>query len=210
MQAMQRLKRQLPVLTGIFLLSTVASGIVYFVHQVVSGVPTQPKRVVQQITLLAPPPPPVEQPPPEIPKVQEMQEVEPPPQAANDEPPPGADLGVDADGSAGGDSFGLVGKKGGRDLMAGGPFAWYAGVLKQDITGLLAENKRVRKGHYTLVLNLWIDANGRVQRFELVNSTGSADLDHSLKVALSELDRVHEAPPGDMPQPVKLRITSRL
>jgi protein TonB len=83
-------------------------------------------------------------------------------------------------------------------------------VLKQDITGLLAENKRVRKGHYTLMLNLWIGPDGQVQRFELANSTGSADLDRSLKVALAGLDRVREAPPGDMPQPVKLRITSRL
>ncbi|HAZ42809.1 MAG TPA: TonB-dependent receptor, partial [Methylococcaceae bacterium] len=37
-----------------------------------------------------------------------------------EEPPPGENLGVDADGAAGGDSFGLVGKKGGSGFLGGG------------------------------------------------------------------------------------------
>ncbi len=39
----------------------------------------------------------------------------PPPQQA-DAPPPGANLGLDAEGKGSGDSFGLVGNKGGREL----------------------------------------------------------------------------------------------
>ena len=42
------------------------------------------------------------------------------PNADNDNTPAGDKLGLDAEGGAGNDAFGLVGKKGGRSLLAGG------------------------------------------------------------------------------------------
>jgi hypothetical protein len=83
------------------------------------------KAPVQQIAILRPPPPPPppkqEEKPPELKK--EEVKIPPPPQEQapkdRDAKAPGKDLGVDAEGGAGGDGFGLVGKKGGRDLIGG-------------------------------------------------------------------------------------------
>src|SRR5208337_62662 len=73
-------------------------------------------KAVHTVTLLKPPPPQkVEKPPePEVKqeKPQESQVVEqqdvPDNKSNKDEPPPGDQLGLDAEGGAGGDAFGLV------------------------------------------------------------------------------------------------------
>jgi len=43
----------------------------------------------------------------------------------------------------------------------------------------------------------------------LVDSTGDARADEVLKDALRDMRALREGPPGDMPQPVRLRVTSR-
>lgn len=188
----------------------VIAVVVYVAKAMLEPVP--PKRSVQTVTLIIPPPPPPmpEEKMPE-PEIEEKVDLPPePPPVADNEPPAGSELGVDADGGTGSDGFGLVGKKGGRDLLSGGPFAWYAGVLQSDLTNVLADNKRVRRGRYSVELKLWIAADGKIKRYELEESTGDPELDRSLKLALAGMERVREAPPEEMPQPVKLRITSRL
>jgi protein TonB len=193
--------------TGVLLLGTI--GFVYMVaNAIMTPAPTHQKRI-QQITLVMPPPPPppVEQPPePEI----EQQVETPPEQPVEADAPASPDLGVDADGSGSGDGFGLVGKKGGRDITEGGPFAWYASQLSSDVSAALNGNSRVRRQKYNVTLKLWIGANGRVEKAELANSTGDRALDEALRVAIAEIGRVREAPPIEMPQPVKLRVSSLL
>lgn len=182
-----------------------------------SSKPSKPMKL-QQITLIRPPPPPKppEEKPPE-PKVKDEVKIdEPPPddapKPADNEPPAGKDLGVDADGSAGGDGFGLVGRKGGRDLLggAGGKFAGYTSLLRQQIQEHMAKDKRLRSADYKVVVRIWIARDGRVEKFELSGSTGNPDTDSSIKLALANLPSIKEQPPEDMPQPIKMRITSRL
>ena len=48
-----------------------------------------------------------------------------------------------------------------------------------------------------------------VERYELAGSTGNPDTDKAINQALANLPSMHESPPEDMPQPVKLRVTSR-
>lgn len=174
------------------------------------------KPKLQQITLIKPPPPPPpEQKPPEPEVMKEevkLQEVEPPPEQQADAPPPGQDLGVDAEGAGSGDGFGLVGRKGGRDLLAGagGRFAGYTGLLRQQIQEYLTKDKRLRTADYKAVVKVWLARDGRVERYELTGSTGNPDTDKAINLALASLPPVREQPPEDMPQPVKLRITSRL
>lgn len=212
--------RYLPRLIMGGVLMSVMLGMIVFARQMLHDDAPHGKKAVQQITLLQlpppPPPPKIEEKPPE-PEVKEEVKQEPPePQAkenAADEPPPGADLGLDAEGGAGGDAFGLLGKKGGRDLIGGGGgsrFGWYSTIVQRDILDVLAEISRVRSQRYSVLVKLWINPEGRVTRAELLSSSGNKEVDHSLTLALTDLHQLSERPPADLPQPVKLRITSRL
>jgi TonB family protein len=59
------------------------------------------------------------------------------------------------------------------------------------------------------MVNVWISSVGSVTRAELIGSTGDVELDNGLKVAMRNLPPLREGAPGDMPQPIKLRITAR-
>jgi periplasmic protein TonB len=182
-------------------------GAVYaIVSNFLSGPPPKMKQVVHQISLL-PPPPQIEQPPqPEI--KEEVNIPEPQPVAQEDAPAPG-DLGVDADGN-GSDGFQLRARKGGRDLLgAGGPFAWYANRIEDSIKKVLSANKKARNANYVVLVKLWLNHDGSVERFELADSTGSSDLDQSIKLALAKVEPLGSELPADLKQPVRLRITSR-
>ena len=183
-------------------------GAVYgIVSIVLSGPPPKMKQVVHQISLL-PPPPPIEQPPPQPEVKEEVNIPEPHPVAEENVPPPG-DLGVDADGN-GSDGFQLRARKGGRDLLgAGSPFAWFAGRIEDSIRKVISANKKVRNANYIVQVNLWLNRDGSVERFELTDSTGSPDIDHSIKLALARIEPLGSELPADLKQPVRLRIVSR-
>jgi protein TonB len=59
-------------------------------------------------------------------------------------------------------------------------------------------------------VRLWLASDGAVERVALAGSTGDRELDRTLELLLADIDRVAEAPPGDLPQPVQIRIVSRL
>lgn len=212
-------RRWLPALVVIIAMVLVSALIWMAIKEFATPSQGKKKRVIQEISLLKPPPPP---PPPKVeppPKqeIQEKMDVPKPDQQPDkpaDAPPPGPDLGVDAEGGAGGDSFGLVGKKGGGDLIGGGGgigsrFAWYGALIKDRIQEAVTRDKKLREADYRVMVNVWVDASGTVTRAELLSSTGNAELDNALKLALRNLPPLREGAPGDMPQPVKLRITAR-
>jgi protein TonB len=184
------------------------AGVVAVVRAVMSDDPPR-SRVVQTVSLLPPPPPPIEEKLPE-PEIKEEVVIPEPQPMQQDDAAASADLGVDADGSGSGDGFGLVGKKGGRDLLEGGPFGWYGSLLGADIQDSLAVRKRLRQVKYTAVLDLWINRDGRIEKVELVRTSGNRDLDTTLRLAVAEIGKVREPPPPEMPQPVRLQVTSRL
>jgi protein TonB len=178
------------------------------------------KQSLQQITLIKPPPPPP--PPPEKPPepvVKEeikLSEPEPEPMDQADEPSPGPDLGVDAEGTGSGDGFGLVGKKGGADLIGGSkgnPWAWYDAIVNDAVNSAfqdaLAREKGLKDKTYKVIVKVWIDAGGKVSRIALVDKTGDQKVDDLLKDVLENLRALREGPPADMPQPLKIRVTSR-
>lgn len=184
--------------------------------------PGKKKRAVQEISLLKPPPPtppPKVEPPKVVPPKQEIvdkQDVPKPDQPdKQDAPPPGPDLAVDAQGGPGSDGFGLVGKKGGGDLIGSGAggtgskFAWYGALVKERIQDAISRDKKLRAADYRILVNVWINSSGKVTRVELIDSTANAELDNALKLALRNIPALKEGAPGDMPQPVKLRITAR-
>lgn len=192
-------------------------GMVTAIRGFMGSAPPSKKQVAQEVRIIRPPPPPPEpevKPPPPPPEeevdVPEPQ-AEPEPTPSN-EPPPGEQLGVDAEGGAGGDGFGLVGRKGGRDLLAGSggsAYTWYAGLLKNEILGELNALDAARDGAYSVVVRIWVRPDGTVERFNLAQSSGNRDRDRAIEAALARIERISQAPPADMPQPISLRIVSR-
>jgi protein TonB len=182
------------------------------------------KPSVQTIAVLRPPPPPPppkpeEKPPePEI-KKEEVRLPEPDqkPEAA-DEPPPGEQLGVDAEGGAGNDGFGLVGKPGGRDITTIGEggggggraqFNAYAGLVQVRLQEQLQKRDRLRQSDYRAVVRIWFTERGGIDRVEVVDGTGDAEIDSAIRSALLDVRSIDQAPPEGMPQPLKLKLTSR-
>jgi protein TonB len=180
--------------------------------------PVQGKKQVQQVMVMQappappppPPPPPEIKPPPEE-KPEPMDEPEPEPEQA-EEPPPGENLGVDADGAAGGDSFGLVGKKGGSGFLGGGGNAiiFYGQHVQKELVSELQRSLRdkARNSRYTAVVHLWISPSGDITRVEVENSSGNVDIDVALKTAISQMKGRLKPPPEKFPQPLKIRIKS--
>jgi len=180
------------------------------------------KHGVQEIALVKPPPPPPPPPPKEQMPKQEQQKMDVPDQQTPkdappdkpDVPPPGPDLGVDANGSGAGDSFNLLGKKGGAGLIGssggGNRFAWYGALIRDRIQEALQKDKKVRQASdLRVMVNVWVNAGGGITRVDLLTGSGDADMDSAIKQVLKALPALREGAPPDMPQPVKLKITAR-
>lgn len=199
---------------------------IFLLQDIIFGDKSSKKRVTHEIALIKPPPPPPkpeEKPPePEI-KKEEVKlpepEAPPPEQPENanqdEQPPPSDSLGLDADGQAGSDGFGLGANKGGRAIIAGtgggggNRFAWYDGLVQKTIQDVLDRSKDLDKQNYKVIVKIWLNPDGTIERFDLANSSGNADVDKSIKIALKEVRRVREPLPDGLLQPIKLRITSR-
>lgn len=176
------------------------------------------KMKVQQITLVRPPPPPPpppEQKPPE-PEVKEevkMDEPDPTPEPQPAEAAP-APLNV-GEGAAGGIDVG--GTRGTPTLPGSGrgenPWGWYDALLNEAANDVfqkaLTRHVALRNKRYKVIVKVWIDEAGKVTRAFLLDSTGDTQADEVLKEALREMRPLREGPPNDMPQPVKIRVTSR-
>ena len=186
-----------------------------------AGKTTKPRAQVIAVLRQQPPPPPPKpkENPPEMKKEEiKLPEPEPTPKTS-DEPPPAENLGVDAAGSGAGDSFGLEGRKGGRDITTIGEtgnggggrakFAFFTNMVQAHLQEELSRNKKLRSADYKAIVRIWFGVNGKVNRAELVGTTGNAEVDSTLTTALAEISPLSAAPPSDMPQPLKLRLTSR-
>jgi protein TonB len=180
--------------------------------------PDKHEKKIQPITLLKPPPPPppppkVEKPPePEI--KEKIEEPEPDPEPLPDTPDeaPARDLGLDAEGTAGSDGFGLSARKGGTGLFGGGgsPFGAYGSLVKNDILSLLSNRDELRRKGYTAIVKLWLKPDGSVERIELSKGSNDAEIDEIISRSLDKLKKISESPPPGMPQPIKLKISSRV
>lgn len=205
--------RYLPATVLVVVVLGLAGGAFALVRGFLQGGGGAPKKVVQEIQIIRPPPPPDLPPPPPPPPPEEevdIPEPEPDP-VANDDAAPAEQLGLDAEGGAGGDSFGLLGRKGGRDLLGSGgsAFSWYAGLLKSEILDQLSEVHAARSGAYSVVVKVWVRSDGSIERIRLAQSTGDRERDSAIESALARMDRISQGPPADMPQPVSLKIVSR-
>ena len=206
-------------------LPTIVGGIIllvaiYYVVKIIGDFAEEPvvkhEKKIMPIALFKPPPPPP--PPPKVekipePEVEKMETPEPDPEPLPDVPDqqPAGDTGLDAEGTAGSDAFGMVGHKGGRGLLGGGdPNAGFATTIKESLVEILADHDELRHKSYTAVIKFWISADGTVTRFELARSTNDAEIDKLLNKLIAQLKKTKALPPPGMEQPVKLKISSRI
>jgi len=206
----EKFTRYLPFLLGALLIAL----LIYFsITLLKSPVDESPrKKVVQQITIITPPPPPPPPPPEQVPEVQEPEEEE--VAEEMDEAMPdeeigediGNDLGLDTEGSAGGDGFGLMARKGGRGLFGGG----YGALVVQEINSMLVNDDRLRGKEYMVLLKLWISQVGDIERYEIDRKKADAEVVAMLESAIKKMGAVSSGPPLELPQPIRLRIKSRL
>ena len=193
----------------------------YGVYSLMSSKPGPKKPPVTTIKILPdtpPPPPPPKEPPKEQPKEQpkEIKVEQPKPVEA---PPAPQNLKMEGDAGDAPSAFGAgkvtsdynggdVGTKiGGSKSLAA--YAWYTGKIKASIEAAIAEQKELAKEQYKIVVELWLARDGQVDRIELVTGSGDQKKDELLRQALHSIKRIAEAPPEDMPQPVKLRISAK-
>ncbi|MGH8559970.1 MAG: TonB C-terminal domain-containing protein [Methylococcales bacterium] len=205
-------KRALPYILGILVVGPVVGGIYLLIDYFEK--PVQPRKQVQHISIIQPPPPPppaeAPPPPPEVQETVEIPDLDEIPEAlpdAADEPPAG-ELGLDAEGGAGSDGFGLAARKGGRGLLggAGDPATRFASVLKRKIEDVLSEYDKVRSRNYKVVVTFRISSTGQLSP-ALKNSTGDPAVDSTLQEALQRIASLSEQPPsGVLGKTIRFRI----
>jgi protein TonB len=198
------------------------AALVFGMHKVLGGeAPRKPR--LQQVAILRQPPPPPPRPAeklPEPPRIKDEIKLDEPkpksdePRPADDKPAADRPLGVDADASAGSDGFGLAANRGGRDITTigagtgGGSGRYYTGLLQRNFFEALARNHKAPQSEFSVVVRVWLAEDGQVQRTQIVNGTGSQQLDDLIVTTLAEMAPLREVPPGNLRQ-VQLRLNRR-
>lgn len=187
-------------------------GFVWFVRTMMAGKTDKPQRQVQIVQVIRPlPPPPPDEPPPPPERTDEPLPKDEPEPAPNDEPPPAGPMGLDAQGSAGEDAFGLAARRGGSDLIGGNGgavFARYTNRLKDAVLERLTADSCIKSQKFSTSVRFWIEPDGRIKDVKLATTTGNQELDKCIEGALASVPRLSDAPPLEMPQPITLKIVS--
>jgi len=168
-----------------------------------------PQKHVTRISILPDTPPPPPPPPKEQPKEQ-------PKEIRMEQPKPEDAQPVEAmkmEGAAGDGPSPFAAGKVSNEYIGGkmgiAAYAWFTGQIKTSIEEALAARKELVNAQYRIVVHIWFARDGRMERAELQGSSGKQATDEQIRKALAGIVSVAVAPPEDMPQPVRLRITSR-
>jgi len=190
-------------------------GFVWFVHTMMAGKTGKPSRQVQVVQIIRPPPPPPDQPPPPPPEHTDVPLPKDEPEPAPDNQPAPADqpLGVDSEGSAGSDAFGLAARRGGSDLVGGtgsAPFAWYTNRITDAIRERLSSVPCAKTAKGSLSIHVLMQADGAIKQVQLTTSTGDQQVDKCIDSALASMPRISDPLPPGMPEQVNVKIVSRI
>ena len=78
--------------------------------------------------------------------------------------------------------------------------------MKSELQRLLAKHGELKRRSYRVEIRMWVGSDGAAKQSELLGTSGDADTDDSIRQALNALPKFSEAPPPNMPQPIRLRI----
>lgn len=215
------------IVVALVLLGLVA-GLTVLARTMLSA-PQAAKRQVAKISILpdTPPPPP---PPPPRDEPRKVTPKDEPKQVQQEQPKapqaPPAEAPIKMEGAAGSGespfSAGTVTQeyKGGTPQV--GPAAsatgtgsdralerFYANSARQLLRDEIERNLRADAGELTATFALWVEADGRIRRFE-VTPSGNSGRDDTLQQALDGASRALKLPPpGGLAQPMRFRLTVR-
>jgi TonB family protein len=205
-------------------LAAVAALVALVWHLLTDTAATRREVAGPPMVMVPPPPPP---PPPEPEKLPEptpekikpeLREPEPVPAEApkDDSPPsPNKDLGdpvtMDSAAQAGTDAFGIAAGRGGGmsgtggGLGAGSYSRYFSSALQQAFT----RDARTRQLVFEDIrLDIWLDAEGRVTRVQLVQGTGNTQTDEAVLAMVRDF-RSDETPPPSWHSPARISIRGR-
>jgi protein TonB len=74
----------------------------------------------------------------------------------------------------------------------------------------LSNDARIGAKKFSVTVRVWIEPDGRIKEIKLVSTSGNRELDQRIEAALSLMTRLSDSPPLEMPQPVSLKIVSRI
>jgi protein TonB len=205
------LRRNLSRLAGAAFATLLIIGFVWFVHTMMGAKTGKKPRQVQVVQVIRPPPPPPpDQPPPPPPEKtpEPLPKDVPEPTPEQPDQAPEQPLGVDAEGSAGGDAFGLAARRGGSDLIGTGsaPYAHYTNRMRDSIRDRLAAASCTKSAKGSLSTRVVVAADGRVKQIKLTTSTGNARVDECVDKVLESITSMDDAPPPGMPEQVNLKV----
>jgi protein TonB len=211
-----RAPRRWPRILAIALLGVALLGlIVWGVMSLMGGKSGKPRKP-STVTLLPdkpppPPPPPKEEKKPEPKEEKKDVKIEPPreqaPQPAQNEP-----LKMEGAAGEGGGPFGAgtVGREYSGGSIGGlGGAGSYGGRLQRHFQEQLSRVRKLRESDYRITVKIWLRRDGSLEKTELAGSTGSEKLDELLRETLQQIPPMREAPPDNLPQTLKIRITNR-
>lgn len=206
-----RWQRYVPLAAGAVIVLVVSALLISFVMKMMAEKPDGPQRQVAQVVKIVRPPPDQPPPPPPPPpeeKIEEPLEQEEPEQAA-EEASPAENLGLDADGAAGSDGFGLAARKGGRDLVGTGtaPFRWYTDLVARSLQDCFSEDEKVRRGNYKVDVKVQVEKDGSLRVLDLLGSTGNTDIDSAIRARRG--CNIGQSRPIEVPALATVRLTSR-
>ena len=206
---------------------TVAACVLALLVAACSDGPSKPKQA-QTVKLLpdTPPPPPPKQ---EEKRPEPKREDKPQPQAPQPKPqetPQAQALKTDeapGQGAGSGLTSGAVtqdytggptgaGTQVGSNEVGGNRLAAnaYANAATRAINDFLNRDKDLKQVDYRLQVHVWLQADGRLERAELVGSTGNTDVDAALRRALERFPGTRSPLPERLPQPLRLQVSNRL
>jgi protein TonB len=215
MVAKRSLRRRISRLAGGVLGLLLILGFVWFVRTMMANKTGKPGRQVQIVQVIRPPPPPPDQPPPPPPEKADVPLPKDEPEPVPDDAPAPADqpLGLEAEGAAGGDSFGLAARRGGSDLVGGtgsAPFAWYTNRITDAIRERLSSVACAKTAKGSLSIHVLMQADGKIKQVQLATTTGNTGVDHCIDSALTSMPAMSDPLPPGMPEQVNLKIVSRI
>ena len=203
------------IAAGAAVLALMAWGIYSFVSKIDDKPRKAPKISLMPSTPPPPPPPPKEEKKPEPPK--DLNKPPPMEQPKMAPPAPSADLKMDGPAGDGPSAF-SAGKIRSEDLSNVGkgpagpggfnPFSYYANLIKGELQRQLTRNKDLREMAYKAEVQVWVNRDGSVGRFDVIHGTGDKELDVLLNKAISAANAFSAGPPEKMPQPIRLRIST--
>lgn len=209
---------------ALLVLALVAGG--FLVRSMIGKGGDGPKRQNVKIAVLPdtpppPPPPPKEEKKPE-PKPEENKpqpQEQPKPVEAPPEPQQLKMEGAAGDGpsafGAGSVSSeykgGAIGTGGGGTVGDRLAASSYGNATKRELQAHLNREDGLRRaGDYKVPMAIWIRADGTLERFELLGSSGNPETDELLRKAMGRFTGFRNLPPPHMAWPMRLQLTNRM